>query len=228
VLAGAVDSDGYVNYGLIRRNRSALDRYVAWIARPGATRTGVASHAFHLNAFTALTILQVLERDVGLSVNEVPSLLPFRGAGFWYTTSFTVNGQSASLWDIGHEKVTHAFQDYRDLAALPVAARSGPPVRGELYDPNRLGDQLEDQMYRWLMDDRGMYFDGDTPVFNATFDRYGFELDLYTHGTDLCTLASFHTLGRRQRRLIEASERGCPHRLAPFDWSLNAPPRGTR
>ena len=223
LLSRAVDDDGNVDYRVIVKDRRSLDGYVAWASRPNVIkgRGGAAAHAFWINAFNALTIYQVVERDLRTSVNEVPSLLPWTGSGFWFGTGFVVNGQRLSLWELGHERITHAQQDYRDLSTLVVAARSGPPARRQLYSPEELGAQLDDQMSRFMMSDRGMRFDGDRPMFNALFDRYGYELGLYTHGTDLCTLASYHTSGRRQRRLLKAAARGCDHGFDPFDWSLN-------
>ena len=221
-LSRVVDDAGNVNYARLARERQALDNYVAWVSRPSHGRlNGAPAHAFNLNAFTALALYQVLERDIQSSVTEVPSWLPGRGAGFWYSTAFIVGGRELSLWDVGHEKLTHAFQDYRDFLVIPVMARSGPPVRAKLYTTDGLGGQLEDQAQAFMMSDRGLTFDGDKPLFNAVFKRYDFEFDLYTHGTDLCTLASHHTRGPRKRKLLEAAEQGCDHGYMPFNWTLN-------
>ena len=224
VLRKAVDSHGDVDYGFVAKQRHVLESYVVWVAQDGVVRGkgGPAAHAWWLNTFNALVIYQVIERDVVRSVNEVPSLLPWPGSRFWYGTAFRVDGLTASLWDMGHERITHSHQDYRDLAALVVAAKSGPPARSELYLPDELDGQLDEQMSHYLMTDDGLFFDDDgVVVFNRVFDRYGFEIDLYTHGTDLCTLGSYHTTGRRQRRLQRAAEAGCVHRFADFDWALN-------
>ena len=127
-----------------------------------------------------------------------------------------------SLWEIGHERLTHTTQDYRDFAALPVAARGGPPVRRELYAAATVDQQLNDQMFDFLMSDRGVRFDRDGTIrFNPVFERYGLEFRTYVYGIDLCSLASFHTTGERQARLLAAADEGCPHEYFEMDWSLN-------
>lgn len=223
-LEQVVDDQGNVDYDRLAANRDSLDAYVQWIGRPGVMqgKSGQQPHAFWLNAFTALTLFQVIERDIQVSVNEVPSALPWEGSRFWYGTEFVVAGEPMSLWEIGHERLTHTNQDYRDFAALPVAAVSGPPVRPELYSAVTIDQQLDDQMSDFLMSDRGLRFTPDGEVlFNPVFDRYDLEMHVYAYGVDLCTLAAYHTTGRRQSRLLEHAQRGCPHGFFEFDWSLN-------
>lgn len=223
VLQRVVDAQGDVDYDALRDEREALEAYLRWIARPNATdgKMGQQHHAFWLSAFNALVLYQVLERDVRQSVNEVPSGLPWEGSRFWYGTEFVVAGEPMSLWELGHERLTHTTQDYRDFAALAVAARSGPPVRAGLYSAAELDAQLDAQMHAFLQGDRGIQFEGEQILFNAVFDRYDSEFALYTAGLDPCSLAAMHTTGDRSARLIAAAEAGCPHGYFAFDWSLN-------
>lgn len=231
LLGKAVDADGYVHYDRIEKKRVVLDRYIAWIARDKAIRGkgGPVAHAFWINAFNALVIYQVLERGRPESVRDVPGL-PWKGSGFFFWTDFVIDGRMRmSLWEIGHERVIEAQQSYKDFAVLNVGAASAPPLRGELYDPARLGDQITEQFETWMTDDaRGVRVDGDEAVFNPIFDQYAWNLDLFTHQTDLCRIAAFHTTGAKQAQLQALAERGCPHRFFPFDWSLNEADPGRR
>lgn len=223
LLARVVDDRGDVDYDALRAERETLDAYVRWIGRPSALdgKQGQQAHAFWLSAFNALVLYQVLERDVRGSVNEVPSGLPWDGARFWYGTAFVVAGEPMSLWELGHERITHTTQDYRDFAALAVAARSGPPMRAGLYAAADLDAALDQQAHAFLQSDRGVRFEGDRPLFNPVFDRYDDEFALYTAGLDPCAIAALHTTGERHDRLVRAAEQGCPHGYFAFDWSLN-------
>jgi len=225
VLSKAVDANGDVDYDYIRAHRRPLDDYVSWVARPdgGKFRSPVVSHAFWLNTYNALAIFQVLERDISNTICAVPTLWPGRCAGPNWATDFEIGGTYQSLWEIYNERVISAFQDYRDLAAMNPGVRSGPPVRAGLYTPEELKAQLNGQMAKWMAHKRrGVRLDRDEAVFNEVFQRYRFELDLFTDGRDLCSLGQIYTSGEKATALSKLSERGCPHRFAKFDRRLNA------
>jgi len=227
VLKRSVDAKGDVDYALVRKERDTLAAYLNWIRRRGAVKgkTGAATHGFWLNAFNALVIWQVVERDLE-ALDDVPSLLPWTASGFYAGTAFEVSGNWFSLWEMGHERVTHVQQDYRDFGALAIGARSGPPVPNFVFEGETLGRQLDEQMNRFMMSDRALYFEGDTLWVNPMFERYGVELDLYTHGMTVCDLGEFHTTGKRRERLKALASEGCPSRTFAFDWRLNASGEG--
>ncbi|NCG21560.1 MAG: DUF547 domain-containing protein, partial [Rhodobacterales bacterium] len=194
-----------------------------WLSRPEALRhrPDAISHAYWLNVFNTLTIYQIVERDLQ-SVTDVPSAMPWPAAGFFAGTEFVLDGQALSLWEIGHERITHEFQDYRDFGALTMGIKGGPPARGRLYGPEKLGAQLDDQMSLFMMSEAGLHINADGSLFfNAVFDQYAQEFELYTAGASLCDIAIRHTRGRRQARLVQARDRGCRHTFQPLDWSLN-------
>ncbi len=224
VLAKAVDEQGDVDYAFIRANRRPLDDYVAWVARDtGLHFKGPANaHAFWLNTYNALAIYQVLERGISKSVCEIPTLWPGRCSGPTWATDFEVGGYRTSLWEIYNERIVSGHQDYRDLACMNPGVRSGPPVHAGLYTPDGLKEQLNGQMAAWMRHKRrGVRVEGDVAVFNEIFDRYSFEVDLFTDGRDLCDLARLFTVGEKAAELQALSQRGCPHRFARFDRRLN-------
>jgi hypothetical protein len=224
-LAKAVNQDGDVDYGYLRKHRKPLDAYVAWIGRDVRLRFKLPAnaHAFFLNAHAALSIYQVLAKDISKSICEVPSLLPGRCLRPTLGTDFRVGRERLSLWEIYNERVISAHQDYRDLAAMNPGVRSGPPVYGGVYAADDLKSQLNGQMARWFRHKRrGVRVLKDHAVFNEIFARYGFELDLFTDGRDLCRIASVFTTGEKSRALKRLSARGCPHEFARFDRRLNA------
>ncbi len=223
LLNRAVSKHGDVDYALIASERRTLDNYIRWVSRPGALRLKPAAvtHAYWLNTFNALTIYQIIDRDLD-RVTDVNSALPWTGAGFYLGTDFVLDGQSLSLWEVGHERLTHQYQDYRDFGAVAIGARGGPPMRSGLYNSEGLGGQLDQQMYRFFMSDAALRFDADgTLRFSPIFDRYAQEFDLYTGDASLCAMAIRHTRGDRKERLRAAHRDGCPHEFMEMDWSLN-------
>ena len=227
VLRQAVNAEGDVDYAFVQAHRRPLDGYVAWISRDNALRfrSPLGAHAFWLNAYSALAIYQVLERDVSTSICDLPSLWPGRCATPVWGTGFVVGGYNQSLWEIYNERVISGFQDFRDLGAMNPGVRSGPPVRAGVYTADAVREELNDQMAKWMRHERsGVWIDGDVAVFNETFERYSFELDLFTDGRDLCALGALYALGDKAAKLQQLSDEGCPHRFARFDRRLN----GTR
>lgn len=222
LLGEVVQQDGSVDLDHLERERSILDAYVASLAAPGrkGSQAEAARHARWLNAYTALLLHQVLERGRPASVLEVPGW-PRPGAGFFYWTEFRVGEDWLSLWELGNERVLQGQQDYRDLGALPVLARTGPPLRAELYTPKRLSRQLDDQFDRFVRSGRAVRIEADRASLNPVFERYAFELDLWTHGRDVCSLLAAHSKGEQRRELLELAHRGCPHDSFAMDWTLD-------
>jgi hypothetical protein len=223
-LGEIVTEDGYVDYAALEQRRDVLVDYVAWLGLEDAWVGRVTKdwHAQYLNAYNALVLFQVLERGVPSSVTEVHDWLPVDGAAFFHLTQFELGVEHLTLSEIENERLRWKEMDYRDHAALNCAARSCPPMRGELYRKPLLHDQLDNQMRRWLMDDaRGVRFEGDKVLFNPIFDWYARDFHFFSAGKDICTIAAEHTAGPKRTKLAELAAKGCPHDFYAYDWGLN-------
>lgn len=225
VLGLVVTEDGLVDYDLLEEHRDVLEAYVVWLSHPDPwdgkkTRD---FHAHYLNAYNALVLYQVLERDRPASVLDPRRVLPVGGAAFFLETAFKLGPDWLSLSEIEHQRVRMKELDIRDHAAMNCASRSCPPMRDEIYRFGNgvLREQLDDQMERWVMDDRAMRFEGDELLFNPIFDWYARDFDFWTAGLDLCTMASHYASGARRRSLESLAAIGCPHGFFDYDWSLN-------
>lgn len=223
LLAEVVTYDGYVDYELLEKKRGPLDDYVAWMANSRAWRLErpVDRVDEFLNAYNALVLYQVLERGRPSSVLDVKGWIPVPGAKFFAGTQFKLGREWVSLSEIEHERVRQTSLDYRVHAAMNCGARSCPPLRRDLYSRKGLNLQLREQMARWINDDRGLWFDGDTVVFNPIFDWYARDFAFWSAGENLCEIASHFAMSEREGRLKSASKAGCPHRFFDYDWSLN-------
>ncbi len=225
-LREVVTAKGYVDYDRLEQRRDTLDAYVAWLADPINWEGKLTRdwHARYLNAYNALVLYQVLERDRPASVQEPRRLIPMDGAAFFLETQFKLGHDWLSLSEIEHERVRQRELDYRDHAALNCASRSCPPMRNELYKAR--GDllrlQLDQQMARWVMDnERGVHFEDDVVVFSPIFDWFAGDFQFLSAGLDLCTLTSQFARGKKRKRLEQAAVEGCKHRFGDYDWSLN-------
>ncbi len=223
-LGQVVTEDGYVDYAVLEENRGALVDYVGWLGSEEAWVGRVTKdwHAQYLNAYNALVLFQILERDRPASVMDARDWFPADGAAFFHLTQFELGVEHLTLSEIENERLRWKEMDYRDHAALNCGARSCPPMRGELYRTPILQEQLENQMRRWVADDaRGVRFEGDKALFNPIFDWYGRDFAFFSAGQDLCTIASQHVGGPKRRKLEELAEQGCPHDFFAYDWALN-------
>jgi len=227
LLGEVVTSDGYVDYDMLEAERAVLDTYVAWIAEDDRAQDRITAdnHHFYLNAYNALVLWQVLERDRPDSVLDVGSLLPTQGAGFFVTTQFEVARDRLSLSEIRHERIRQLELYWREHAAMTWGARSGPPLRPELYKKKQLAEQLRDQMSVWVDDpDRGLRIEDGKVLFNPIFDWHARDFDFWSAGQDLCELTARYASDPLKQKLEAASKKGCPHDFFEFDWALNTPP----
>ncbi|MEN0066490.1 MAG: DUF547 domain-containing protein [Myxococcota bacterium] len=226
LLAKVVTPDGYVDYDALEADRGPLDAYIAFIGDPASWpgKSGRDWHGRFLNAYNALSMFQVLERDRPSSVQEPRGWLPRAGSRFFFETAFLVRGEWLSLSEIEHERVRQLELDLRDHAALNCASMSCPPLRNELYAVRGadLRNQLTDQMHRWMRDEaRGVRIEDDVAVFNPIFDWFAGDFEFFSAGLDPCAIASQYSKGQRRDRLESLSADGCPHRFFEYDWALN-------
>ncbi len=227
LLRKVVTRDGYVNYKKLRKNRKYLDKYVAWLhgqrAWKGARPTD--RHADWLNAFNALVLFQILERDTPASVKDVPGWFGGPAAKFFSGTAFRLGPETMSLSEIEHERIRMSELDLRSHAAMNHGTKSSPPMRRELYSKYTLTRQLREQFGRWVDDPRrGVRFDENGAVFSPIFEMYARDFEFLSAGTDLCTLASRYASNKRVKLFEDLAEQGCPHTFFEYDWALNSPP----
>lgn len=122
----------------------ALDDYVASLASVDPDRlVRTEALAFWLNLYNAAALLLAAEAGPRgeTSVLRIP--------GAFRRPVVTVAGERLSLDGIEHGKVRR-FEDPRVHAALVCGSMSCPTLRPEPYVGERLEDQLDDQMRRFL------------------------------------------------------------------------------
>ena len=137
-----VTPESRVNYGDFKRGGlGELDSYLQQLARAwskgmdqNATKAGL------INAYNSLTIRWVLSNYPTSSIWSTDH--PFQAV------RQTIDGRKVSLDQI--EARLRSMHDPRIHSALVCAARSCPPLRREAYMGERLDEQLDDNVRRWL------------------------------------------------------------------------------
>ena len=234
LLARSLDASGRVDYEMLRRDRAALDAYVAWLADDSSCPEGpLARNAYWINAYNALVLFAVLEDELDIgpgaprSVMGVRGWLPVDGAGFFLEHVFRAGGGWYSLWDIEHVALRGRMLDYRIHAAISCASASCPSLSPRLYTASNLEDQLNRQMRRWVRDpERGVRVEDGQVILPALFDWYRRDFELWSGGDDLCAVAAVYAGADVRPALREASLAGCDPVFAAYDWSLAAAPPG--
>ena len=210
---------GGLDYAAVKRDRSDLDAFLAYVRETDPAKLGADDRlAFWINAYNAITVARVLERYPGIeSVRAVD--------GFFDATTFAVGGRAMTLDAIEAEA---REMDARVHFAVVCASTSCPDLRPEAYVGPRLDRQLEVQTHAFLADrGKGLRYDAgtDTVHLSSIFKWYAGD---FTGGS---TLVAFFARGGVLDWVIEhLGDRGLARTLEAkkpsvkyldYDWGLN-------
>lgn len=167
LLRAYVTPQSLVDYGKLKEHGiRELDSYLGEIAAPWPDgMEPEETKAALINAYNALTVRWILANYPVKSIWRTSD--PFRVA------RHTLDGAQTSLDQI--EGRLREMGDPRIHGALVCAARSCPPLRGEVYSPARIDEQLDDNMRHWLADTGKNEFVPSTRTarVSAIFNWYG-------------------------------------------------------
>lgn len=133
-----LQSNGLVNYGRIKADKTELNALVFKIASASLNQTTDAEkQAFYINAYNILVIKQVIDNNLPASPLDVP--------GFFNQTTFQVAGKTLTLDQLEKNTLYGLKNDPRFHFALVCAAKGCPPLLNAAYLPNTLHQQLAQQ-----------------------------------------------------------------------------------
>jgi hypothetical protein len=227
VLQTYVNESGLVNYQQLQANRQSLDRFIAAIAAiPPATYQGWDENtklAFLINAYNALTLQSIIDRDLlPDSIKDIP--------GVWNRREFNVAGEAKTLDNIEHYTIRKDFNEPRIHVALVCAAISCPPLLNEPYLPEKLNEQLNDRVKKFINSPHGFKLDRtqNRVELSSIYKWYG-EDWISSYGVDdrftgrdkeravLNFLSQY--LSTEDRKYLEAGNYKIDY--LDYDWSLN-------
>lgn len=217
--ASVVDYDG------MQGDRKTLQAYLAALSQvtqqdyDGWTRA--QRLAFLINAYNAFTVELILTRYPDLeSIKDLGSLIQSP----WKKRFFQLLGKPRTLDELEHGMIRApgVFDDPRIHFAVNCASVGCPALRPEAFVPEKIDQQLEDGVQRFLSDRGRNRADSEALYVSKIFDWYGvdFAAKAGSVANWLARYADQLTADPAlQRRIREAK---LPVRFLDYDWRLNA------
>jgi hypothetical protein len=167
ILTTFVDKHGKVDYKTLRAKRRKLiaatrafsnidpREYFPWSRNEKI--------AFWINAYNVLTLKVVID-NYPIKHHPIKILLYPKNSiihinGVWTKKYFDVMGIEYTLREIEREILMARFKDPRICFTFSYATLGGALLRNEPYHPDKLDEQLDDQVKKFLATPQGLRFD---------------------------------------------------------------------
>lgn len=237
VLDEYVDKEGFVDYGMLKKNSGDIELFYATLAsispdsHPELFPNDNDRLAYWINAYNATVILGVLQYYPISSVESVeePLLLSFfpSKSGFFLFQRYTYGGVETSLYYLENSVIRKRFSDPRYHFALNCASMSCPKLSRSPFYPQTLDRQLNDAARDFLNDKANLRFDEGRQILyiSSIFDWYKKDFINWQktkHPEKQPTLISYVLpfLRQEQAAKITGGE-AITIEYLPYDWGLN-------
>ena len=217
VLARRVDEGGRVDFRRIAADRGPLEIVVARIGAsapnndPAAFPTRADALAFHINAYNALAMYNVIRSGIPERLGLLDRV------EFFKLTSLIVGGREISLYDYEND-VIRPLGEERVHFALNCMSVSCPRLPRRPFTAANLDGELDEATRFFLSEPRNVQVDRERRVvrLSAIFDFYA--ADFLQRAPSLIAWVN-----RYRAEPIPANYRV---EFLPYDWTINAQPRG--
>ena len=213
-----------VDYAAIKNDPSLLTQYLSEVAAVTKEQyndfTKAQQLAFLINTYNAYTIQFVLTKYPDLeSIKDLGSLF----SSPWKKKLFPLFGEKRSLDEIEHGMIRKPgkFDDPRIHMAVNCASIGCPALRNEAYVADRLDEQLDDSVRRFLSDRSRNRADEKGLWVSKIFDWYAEDFEKKA-GSVQAWLAPYADLlsDNAETQAAVRSESLRLHYL-DYDWALN-------
>ncbi len=216
LLKEHVDENGWVDYAALQEDADRLDRYIEALAEAPFDEMGRNEKlALLINAYNAFTLRLILDYWDG---GQLRSIKTIPSEKRWSDRRWKVGSHRWSLNQIEHEQIRPKFMEPRVHFALVCAAVGCPILRSEVYQADRIDEQLDAQARYVHTHGRWFRFDAERDVVHLTklYDWYGSDFEQVA-GTVLDFAA------RYSPPLKSALDAGRKPKLKwlEYDWKLN-------
>ncbi len=222
-----------VNYREIKNNLSELTAYLNSLS--GVTLDEFNSWrkpeqlAFLINAYNGFTLELILTRYPDIdSIKDIGSL--FKSP--WKRTFFTLFGKKRHLDFIEHGMIRKpgVYDDPRIHTAVNCASVGCPALRNEAFTPDRLSDQLEDNLVRFLKDKTRNRFNAKTGLLEVSKIFHWYKTDFQKGYLGFDSLNGFFKhyaklFSDDPAAVEQLKQRKVKIRFLDYDWRLNDIPK---
>jgi hypothetical protein len=217
-----------VDYAAFKRQQAELDDYLAELSAIPLTEYNgwqkPQQLAFLINAYNAFTIKLILSKYPNLeSIKDLGSFF----SSPWKKKFFTLLGSKRHLDEIEHDIIRQpgAFDDPRIHSAVVCASIGCPGIRNEAFVADRLEEQLEDSLRRFLSDRSRNRYDSaaDRLEISKIFDWYGDDfIDFRGHPSVAAFLSDYaNLLTEKKSAQLRIKAGDTPLSYLEYDWRLN-------
>lgn len=215
LLQRYVDAEGRVDYrGWHQRDRVTLSDWLASLSARTESREEHLAHWINVyNAFTIQAVLAAYPIDsIRPTVMGLPNWIAF--LRFFQRPVHQLGGTRFSLGRIEHAMLRQ-LGDPRIHFAIVCASVGCPLLRNEAYRPNRVEQQLDDDLNRFIKNPQKVRLDGERNILFCSKIFQWYRADFLEVSPSL----PGYILPR-----LQASPRPGPEArvvFLPYDWSLN-------
>jgi len=216
----------WVRYTEFKKDQKALQNYLNKLSSVSLEEFSLWSKnkrlAFLINAYNAFTVELILTRYPDLeSIRDTGSLF----VSPWKKNFFTLLGQKRNLDDIEHNMIRKkgVYDDPRIHFAVNCASIGCPALRHEAFVYQRLDNQLEDSMTRFLSDTSRNRFNAKTKTLAVSKIFSWYEEDfIRTYKSLNAFFANYANLFAGSPEDLKIIKKMDAHiTFLEYDWKLN-------
>ncbi len=238
VLHTYVNDHGMVDYQGLKKNPEDLNIFLQSLKTLDPERFHTWEEAerlaFWMNAYNALTLKVIIDHypikaslwgSLRFPKNSIRQI-----AGVWTKITFNVMGKEQTLDDIEHKIIRKQFNEPRIHFALVCAAKGCPILRNAPYVPERLSEQLDDQVKRLIQNPEKFRIEQqENTVYVTSLMKWYGEDFVPTYGektidglsqTESAIMRFFaHYVSEQERQFLLRGNYNIAY--LDYDWSLN-------
>ncbi len=218
LLKKYVTDKGLVDYKTWKeKDLPALDAYLGSLEKvDGEDKLEKKARlALWIDAYNAITIRAILEFYPLKSIKEKDSQFGFK---VWKDYKKTVAGKERSLDEIENE-ILRKMGEPRIHFAINCASLGCPVLRAEAYEAEKLDEQLEDQVRRYMADESKLKIDAKAKkvATSRIFDWFGGDFGPTT--ADRLEWLASHAKDAGTKGALE--DKDAKLEFVDWDWALN-------
>ncbi len=149
-----VETDGFVDYKGFIGDSSELNKYLKLLSSAHPNDKNWSKNeqmAYWINAYNAFTVKLIVQNYPVASIKDIKHGVAFVNS-VWDIKWIKIEGYTYDLNNIEHNILRPVFKDARIHAAVNCASFSCPRLRNEAFTAEKLENQMEDAMKKFVND----------------------------------------------------------------------------